>query len=77
LAGSIQEVLPVAFIPIQELTSAVGGVAAAIAIGAFLGQTLAVVVSMDDRQRREVIAVGGVTGLLLMIGFILLSAKWG
>jgi hypothetical protein len=77
LAGSIDQVLPAAFISTQELTSAVGGVAAAIAIGAFLGQTLAVVVSMSDRQRREVIAAGGVTGLFLMIGFILLSAKWG
>ncbi len=77
MAGSIERVLPVAFIPIQELTSVVGGVSAAIAIGGFLGQTLAVVVSMSDRPRREVIAAGGVTGLLLMIGFILLSAKWG
>jgi hypothetical protein len=77
LAGSIKKVLPVAFISTPELTSVVGGVAAAIAIGAFLGQTLAVVVLMSDRQRREVIAAGGITGLLLMIGFILLSAKWG
>jgi hypothetical protein len=77
LAGSIRKVLPVAFISTQALSSLVGGVAAAIAIGAFIGQTLAVVASMDDRQRREAIAVGGLTGLLLMIGFILISAKWG
>jgi hypothetical protein len=68
-------VLPVAFISSQNLTSLTGGLAAAIAIGAFVGQVLAVAMSSTDRARRELIAVGGLIGLLAMIGLILYSAK--
>ena len=75
--GSIGAVLPTAFISFQDLTAAVGGLAAAIAIGAFIGQVFAVPVAATDGGRREAIAMGGLIGLLAMIGLILLSAKWG
>jgi hypothetical protein len=70
-------VLPAAFISISNLTSVAGGIAAAIAVGGFIGQALAVVVAASDSERREAIALGGFTGLLAMIGLILLSAKLG
>jgi hypothetical protein len=77
LAGSIQRVLPVAFMSVDELTSVAGGIAAAIAVGAFLGQTLTAFGSASDRQRRRAIGVGGLFGLGVMIGLILLSAsRW-
>jgi hypothetical protein len=77
LAGSIGKVLPVAFISLGDLTSVAGGLAASIAIGAFLGQALAVAKAATDEQRRELIVSGGLFGFLAMIGFVLLSAKWG
>ena len=78
LAGSIRKVLPVAFlIGPEHLLSGAGGLAAAIAIGAFLGQVWAVATSMTDGDRREAIALGGLIGFLAMIGLILLSVKSG
>jgi len=78
LAGSIGQVLPAAFlISPDHLFSGAGGFAAAIAVGAFLGQVRAVATSMTNNERRDVIAVGGLIGLLTMIGFILLSVKSG
>jgi hypothetical protein len=77
LAGSIREVLPAAFFSVQDLTSIAGGLAAAIAIGAFIGQALAIAAALSDVERREAIAIGGFFGLLAMIGLILSSAKWG
>ena len=69
--------LPVAFLSTQELTSGAGGLAAAIAVGAFFGQVNAVLMLATDEGRREAIATGGLIGLLAMIGLILYSAKWG
>jgi hypothetical protein len=78
LAGSIGQVLPVAFlIGSEHLLSGAGGLAAAIAVGAFLGQVWAVATSMTDEDRREAIALGGLIGFLAMIGLILLSVKSG
>jgi hypothetical protein len=78
LAGSIGQVLPVAFlISPDHLFSGAGGFAAAIAVGAFLGQVWAVASSMTTDERRDVIAMGGLIGLLTMIGLILLSVKSG
>jgi hypothetical protein len=78
LAGSIGEVLPVAFlISPDHLFAGAGGFAAAIAVGAFLGQVWAVATSMTDEDRREAIAVGGLIGVVSMIGLILLSVKSG
>jgi hypothetical protein len=78
LAGSIGQVLPAAFlISPDHLFSGAGGFAAAIAVGAFLGQAWAVATSMTTNERRDVIAMGGLIGLLTMIGFILLSVKPG
>jgi hypothetical protein len=77
LAGSIRGVLPVAFISSQDLTATAGGLAAAIAIGAFIGQVFAIAVAASAEGRREAIATGGLIGLLAMIGLILFSAKWG
>jgi hypothetical protein len=69
-------VLPVAFLLTPEdLFSGAGGIAAAIAIGAFAGQALAVVFSLPEHQRHRKTALGGLAGLLVMIGLILLSAK--
>jgi hypothetical protein len=78
LAGSIDEVPPAAFlISPDHLFSGAGGFAAAIAVGAFLGQVWAVASSMTTDERRDLIAVGGLIGLLTMIGLILLSVKTG
>jgi hypothetical protein len=68
-------VLPVAFLSIQELTSLAGGFAAAIAVGAFVGQSISVFRPMTDRERRRYIAVGGFSGLAVLIGLFLLSGK--
>jgi hypothetical protein len=78
LAGSIPRVLPVAFLISPEaLFSGAGGIAAAIAIGAFIGQVFAAAAAATDEGRREAIGTGGLIGLLAMIGLLLLSAKWG
>jgi hypothetical protein len=77
LAGSIPRVLPASFLSPDTATSITGGLAAAIAVGAFIGQALAVVASATDAERREAIALGGFIGLLAMIGLILLSAELG
>jgi hypothetical protein len=77
LAGSIREVLPVAFISLGDLASAAGGLAAAIAVGAFIGQTLTAFGPGSDRRRRRDTAVGGLFGLAVMSGLILLSInRW-
>jgi hypothetical protein len=68
-------VLPAAFISVSNLTSVAGGIAAAIAVGAFIGQALTV--PRAEQARREAIATGGLIGFLTMIGLILFSAKWG
>jgi hypothetical protein len=71
-------VLPAALLfSSQDLFSGSGGIAAAIAIGAFLGQAVAVASALRDERRREFIAAGGFIGLLTMIGLILLSGKSG
>jgi hypothetical protein len=78
LTGSIGQVLPAAFlISPDHLFSGAGGFAAAIAVGAFHGQVWAVASSMTTDERRDIIAVGGLIGLLTMIGLILLSVKSG
>jgi hypothetical protein len=69
-------VLLVAFLAPDQIFSAAGGCAAAIAVGAFIGQVWAVVASMGDQERREMIALGGLAGLFVLIGLILLSVKW-
>jgi len=71
LAGSIPRVLPVAFAS-SELVSYVGGVAAAMAIGAFVGQSRPRSIKASDEERRRNTAVGGLIGIAVMIGFILL-----
>jgi|GEM_PF-6152461 len=75
LAGSIHRVLPAGFLSVDTLSSIVGGLAAAIAIGAFVGQASVSFSSNSDRLRRRRIAIGGLFGMGLMIGLILLSAK--
>jgi hypothetical protein len=75
LAGSIREVLPVAFISQEVLLGATGGMAAAMAIGAFVGQAFSVLASLSEWSRRRKTAIGGLAGLLVMIGLILLSAN--
>lgn len=67
--------LPAAFISLSNLTSVVGGLAAAIAIGAFIGQALTVLGARSEQERRRYIAVGGLAGLMAMSGLILLSAS--
>jgi hypothetical protein len=69
-------VLPVASIT-GDLTSIVGGLAAAMAIGAFIGQAWASFLPMTEVERRRFIAVGGLAGLMAMSGLFLLSyARW-
>jgi hypothetical protein len=73
LAGSIRAVLPVAFYSPTELFLGAGGFAAAIAIGAFFGQVIAVLTSDSDEGRRRRTAEAGLGGLIVLIGLILAS----
>jgi hypothetical protein len=76
LAGSIPRVLPASFLLTREdLFSAAGGLAAAIAIGAFAGQAISILLSLSEESRRRRTAFGGFFGLAVMIGLILFSAK--
>ena len=65
--------LPVAFYSPTELFLGAGGLAAAIAIGAFFGQVAAVLAFDSDERRRRRTAEGGLGGLIVMIGLILAS----
>ena len=69
--------LPAVLTHVSDLTSIVGGLAAAIAVGAFIGQSLTSFSPAPERRRRRDTAVGGLLGLMVMSGFILLSAgRW-
>jgi hypothetical protein len=70
--GQHPTVLPVAFFN-SEITSAVGGIAAAMAIGAFLCQSKPSSISGSEEERRRDTALGGLIGMAAMIGLILLS----
>jgi hypothetical protein len=68
--------VPPAFFPTpDELFSGAGGIAAAIAIGAFIGQALSVLATTSEQRRYRHTALGGLAGLLTMIGLILLSVN--
>jgi len=75
LTGSIHRVLPVAFLSPNGLLAGAGGLAAAIAIGAFFGQAIAILTASSDEDRRRRTAEGGFGGLLVMIGLILVSVS--
>jgi len=75
LAGSIPRVLPVAFLSASNLPSIAGGLAAAIAVGAFIGQARSGFWQTTDDERRRHTAIGGLFGLALIIGLFLLSEK--
>jgi hypothetical protein len=76
LAGSISWVLP-AVVVISEITSDVGGIAAAIAIGAFIGQARPSALRASTEKRRRHTAAGGFSGMAVMIGLILYSQiRW-
>jgi hypothetical protein len=64
-------VLPAALVS-SELTAAVGGFAAAMAIGGFLCQSKPSSIRGSEEERRRDTAVGGVIGMVAMIGLILL-----
>ena len=49
--------------------------AAAVAVGAFVGQAVAILSALPEPQRRRRTALGGFLGLGVMIGLILLSAR--
>jgi hypothetical protein len=59
----------------QSLFSGAGGIAAAIAIGAFIGQAIGSFFPSSEIKRRRYTAVGGLIGLVLIIGLILYSEK--
>jgi hypothetical protein len=67
--------LPAAFSSVSTLTSIAGGLAAAIAVGAFIGQAYAGLRPMSEQERRRFTAVGGLIGLGLIIGLFLYSGK--
>jgi hypothetical protein len=67
--------LPAAFISLGNLTSVAGGFAAAIAIGAFVGQAFTAFGTGSEKKRRRDTAVGGFFGLAAMIVLFLLSIK--
>jgi hypothetical protein len=75
LAGSIRKVLPVLLITPGDLFSGAGGFAAAIAIGAFIGQALDTLRPVSELRRRRFTAVGGFIGFLAFFGLIFLSAN--
>ncbi len=66
LTGSIPWVLPVAFTT-SESVSYVGGIAAAMAIGACVGQARPRSIGASDEARRRNTAVGGLGGIAVMI----------
>lgn len=73
-AGSIRAVLPVALLLTSAgLLAVTGGLAAAIAVGAFFGQVLAIAKRSSDEGRRGRTALGGVAGALILIGLLLVS----
>jgi len=55
----------------SEVISAVGGVAAAMALGVFLGQALPASIRGSDEVRRRNIAITGSIAIASMIGLIL------
>ena len=66
--------LPVAFLFTAEgLLSITGGLAAAIAVGAFMGQVFAVLGSSSEEVRRRRTALGGLAGAVVLIGLLLVS----
>ena len=65
--------LPAVFIDSADLISGTGGIAAAIAIGAFLGQGWAVFGSTSEETRRRRTTLGGLAGLIAISGLILVS----
>jgi hypothetical protein len=65
-------VLPVALIS-SEIISAVGGVAAAMALGVFVGQALPSSIKGSDEVRRRNTAVAGSASIAFMTGLILYS----
>jgi len=75
LAGSIRKVLPVAFSSVSTLTSIAGGLAASIAVGAFIGQSLSLFRPTTELERRRYIALGGFLGMALLIALFLFSGK--
>jgi hypothetical protein len=64
-------VLPAAFVS-SDLVSYVGGVAAAMAIGAFVSQARPRSITATEEVRRRNTAIGGLIGIAVMIGLILL-----
>jgi hypothetical protein len=66
-------VLPAAFFSPTSLLTGAGGFAAAIAIGAFFGQVIAMVRWDSDEGRRRRTVEGGLGGLIVIIGLILFS----
>lgn len=73
MAGSIPQVLPAVLISPTNLFAAAGGIAAAIAIGGFAGQAIAIVRSVSEARRRAETAIGGFAALIVIIGLILYS----
>jgi hypothetical protein len=65
-------VLPVA-LATSEIISAAGGLAAAMALGVFLGQARPSSIKGSDEVRRLNSAVGGSIGIAVMIVLILFS----
>jgi hypothetical protein len=57
----------------ESLFSATGGLAAAIAVGAFFGQVDAIVHRSSDEDRRRRTAFGGLAGAIILIGLFLVS----
>jgi len=68
-------VLPVAFSSVSTLTSIAGGLAASIAVGAFIGQSLSLFRPTTELERRRYIALGGFLGMALLIALFLFSGK--
>jgi hypothetical protein len=75
LAGSICGVLPALLFSAQDLFSGAGGFAAAVAIGAFIGQARSGFQATTEQERRRDIAIGGFIGMALLIGLILFPGK--
>jgi hypothetical protein len=70
--GSTSRVLPTAFVA-SEIISAIGGIAAAMALGVFFGQVLPSSIKGSDEVRRRNTAVAGLIGISAMTGLILFS----
>ena len=59
----------------NDFTTGMGGLAATVAVGAFIGQIYPGLSEAPDARVRRDAVIGGVAGFLAAVGWIVLSAR--